>query len=649
MGLSLGQKIGLASMTLLLPFVLASADLFGRQQSEIGFSAKEESGTLFTRAVSGLHFDLSALRLGLATAKPALEALEMQKTEHAEELKILKNADDALLALKAVDIAGSASSQEAAVTALRGLISRAGDTSNLILDPDLDSFYVMDVVIVKMPDLLDHMVSFILASESAHADGTLSQEETLDLRVQYGQTKALLDGLAGSLDSAYNGNADGKVAAALDGPRGKVFALTDRYLAAWMEQSPAKNEKEAVLGALKDMYGTSSLELERLLNKRLDGFKSAQKIEMIQIACLFLFALVVMLFVMKKYVVGPLVGMTKQMQEISRGQLDLNITGLGRSDEIGGMAQALEIFKLALIENEKNEADQRLKREQEQARMVRLDQMMKDFEGNINDVVANVSSSAMEMRRYAATLTQSAEGANSRASSVAAASEQAAANVSTVAAATEELTSSIHEINRQVSGSTNVAHAAVEQAATANSTVASLADAARRIGDIVELISEIAEQTNLLALNATIEAARAGDAGKGFAVVASEVKNLASQTAKATEEITAQISAMQHAVDQAVGSIRGIGETIETLNSNTTQMAAAVEEQGAATQEIARNVQEAAAGTRDVSLNIQGVSEGIGDTQSVAAQVLTAATSLADVSSRLHEEVVDFLVQVKKA
>jgi methyl-accepting chemotaxis protein len=226
---------------------------------------------------------------------------------------------------------------------------------------------------------------------------------------------------------------------------------------------------------------------------------------------------------------------------------------------------------------------------------------------------------------------------------VAAASEQAATNVQTVASAAEELSASIREIQQQMATSARIAQQAVEQVDRTDTTVTGLVQAADKIGEVVNLISDIASQTNLLALNATIEAARAGEAGKGFAVVASEVKNLANQTAKATEEIGQQIAAMQTATGDSVQAIRGIGATIKQISEVTTTVASAVEEQGAATQEISRNVQQASAGTQEVSSNITGVSQAATQTGTAAGQVLSAARELAQQGQKLNTEIEAFL------
>lgn len=338
------------------------------------------------------------------------------------------------------------------------------------------------------------------------------------------------------------------------------------------------------------------------------------------------------------------------MSELARGNHNADVPGLDQKNELGAMAQHVQFFKRSLIEQE------RMREEQEQSKRIAeidkkkaMQKLATDFEQAISGIVTSVASSAVQMKAFAQTLSSTAESANHRATSVAAASEQAAANVSTVAAATEELSASISEISRQVSDSTKTANSAVNEARNTNETVTSMANAANKIGEVVMLISEIANQTNLLALNATIEAARAGEAGKGFAVVASEVKNLAAQTAKATEDITAQISGMQNVAGEAVHAIQGIGSTIEKINNISTAIAAAVEEQGAATAEISRNVQEAAVGTKDVSENIGGVTQAASETGQVADQVLGAATALEQESTRLKNEVAKFIETVRTA
>lgn len=355
-------------------------------------------------------------------------------------------------------------------------------------------------------------------------------------------------------------------------------------------------------------------------------------------------------WIVSRRVVSPLVAMTAAMRSLADGNKAVEIPAVERTDEIGQMAGAVQVFKQNAIEMERLQAEQeQLKQRAEEEKRAAMNALADEFEQSVQSVVKTVSSAATELQSSAQALSTTSEEASRQATAVAAAAEQATSNVQTVASAAEELTSSITEIGRQVAQATTVAQRAVENARSSDQSVQGLADAAQRIGDVVKLISDIAGQTNLLALNATIEAARAGEAGKGFAVVASEVKTLANQTAKATEEISQQVTAIQNATQSAVQEIRRISETITEISNISTTVAAAVEEQGAATQEIARNVQQAAAGTSEVSSNIVGVKRASGEAGAASTQVLGAAGELSKQSEILRTEVDRFIARVRAA
>jgi methyl-accepting chemotaxis protein len=426
--------------------------------------------------------------------------------------------------------------------------------------------------------------------------------------------------LAGRNDGKYGINSEDELAARVVPAVQSFFAVRDASLAEAAERAGAARD-----GALM-MLALAGLAVVALLGV--------------------LAGVTVML---RRRVITPLATLTASVGELAAGRDDVTIPTVDRADEIGAMAGSLQVFKEALIAKKAAdkaaavEADAKIQRGQ------RVDRITRDFEAMIGEVVEIVSSASTELEASAGTLTASAARSEQLTTMVAAASEEASTNVQSVASATEEMASSVNEISRQVQDSARIASEAVEQAQKTNDRVGELAKAAARIGDVVELINTIAGQTNLLALNATIEAARAGEAGRGFAVVASEVKALAEQTAKATGEISQQISGIQAATQESVGAIQEIGNTIGRMSEIATAIASAVEEQGAATQEISRNVQQAAHGTQQVSANITDVQRGASETGAASSHVLSAAKSLSGESSRLRLEVGKFLSSVRAA
>lgn len=363
----------------------------------------------------------------------------------------------------------------------------------------------------------------------------------------------------------------------------------------------------------------------------------------------FLISFCLVVFLIRTVISKPLSELVAALDDLVSGNTDISVD-VRSDDEIGKVAKALEIFREKLIENRNFAAEAaREKERSEQARKETLLTMAKDLESSVGGIVQVVSSASTELQSSAQAMTSTAEETTAQATAVASASELATGNVNAVAGATEELSNSINEISRQVAQSSSITGRAVEEADKTTATVQEMAQMAEKVGEVINLINDIAEQTNLLALNATIEAARAGEAGKGFAVVASEVKNLATQTAKATVEISSHIAGMQEVTSNTTKAIESIGATVNQVNDISTSIAAAVEEQGAATNEIARNIQEAAQGTKEVASNIAGVTDAAGESGQAANQVLEAAGELSTQSEILTQEVDRFLAEIRAA
>ena len=645
--ITIGPRLYLVFALFMVPVGYLIYSLITTQNIAIDTATMERQGNRYIQVLR----EAQAALIGVA-AKESLapEVLSKAEADHGAGLDTAEDVRKLIAELGKPDDARAT---------LRDLISKIGDASGLILDPDIDSFYVMDATVVNLPDLIDRTFELTrLAVEIALKD-TLTVDDRTAYLIGKGGLQSTASNLASDFSHAYKGSVDGSVKAHLDGLYGKVTTLIPRLLAAADDVVLKKVEvgdpasvqalgRETLL-ALHEVNIAAALDLDRLLANRTDGFLSDRWTKLGVT-----FAMFVVIFAfggaqVLRRVVRPIEAMTEAMGELAGGNKAVEIPGAGRSDELGRMAKAMLVFRDNMIRADRFAEQERVEQEARQQRADRIEAMISEFDQVMSTVVQSVASAATQLQSDAQGLSATADQTNRQAGAVATAAEEASSNVQAVASATEELTASVGEISRQVGDSMKIAELAVAEANRTNHTVAGLSNAAHKIGEVVQLITDIASQTNLLALNATIEAARAGDAGKGFAVVATEVKNLATQTAKATDDIQAQVAQMQSVTAVAVEAIREITETIRRMSDIATAIATAVEEQGAATGEIARNVLHASNGTREVSQNIGGVTEAAGSTGQMAGQALSAARELAQQSAWLRSEVDGFIGKVRAA
>lgn len=643
--LTIAHKLGLASLLFLVPVGYLLWALIAQQNIAIDFSDKERIGTLYLRGLAKLHYGLT----GAATAGDRQQLSEDGAAITPLETAYGANMESAELAAAASQAVASANPQKLDTTALRTLIGRVGDKSNLILDPDLDSYYAMDLVLVKLPDLIDRMRDMTLISRKTWNDGKLDASEQVDFFVALGGLTSLLNGIESSVASGYSGNTDGSLKANLDPSYLAAKQAMADFVAVVNKTAVDEASVAKVLNVLQAFNDAASSELERLIVKRITGFQHDQILTLIVTALLFLLAIGLILMAVRTAVIKPVNRLTGAMTQLAGGNLDLQIDLNDRSDEVGNMARALVVFRENAVKTRQLETQQRAEWERRQQRQELFEILAKEFDSQIGNHLQSLASSAAQLDATARSLSDHAEETNGNARVAASNASTATENSQTVASAAVELATSSDEIAAQVNQTTSTAAKAVEEAARGQEIMSSLARVSRDVGSVISFITEIASQTNLLALNATIEAARAGDAGKGFAVVAHEVKQLAGETSKATDEIGSKLAAVESATQDAALVMERLATIIQDINMSSSVIASAVTEQGAATAEISRNVNEAADRTNDVSAKMGDVTQSAAYTKEASQDLLSASADLSSRTTTLKQVVERFLADIEAA
>ena len=639
--LGIAAKLALAISLFVLPVGYTIWKLYETQQIAIDFGDKEAEGNSYLGELRASH--LTLLGESLDGIGPKIEAAEaaygpgMESAEKFDELQAALTANDAA----------------AARAAIRALITRVGDKSNLILDPDLDSYYVMDLVLLKIPELMDQVANIAAYAEEqgAKQSASFSIAEVAGFLQIGGAFDTLVAGTEGSLAAAYDGNAN-NLFGQIDVLKGLLQPSADEMLAAIkafresyaqstlsagtgsLDLAAIEGTKTQALAAISAFGDANDAALDQLLAARIGVFKADSVTVFSITGALFVLAIFGTIYFIRRNVTKPIDSLAGTMEEIAQDRTDLTVALTARGDELGRMARTVETFRQGIERRLELEEAARGEAERRAAQIRTIQSLCEDFDRAFVSAVGAMIGSAGDLQQASTVMRQAAETSGRQSENVAQLAEIAAGNAS------------ISEIGRQAESATQTAETAVGRASEIGRIVSGLTEVASKVAGVLGLIRDIAGKTNLLALNATIEAARAGDAGKGFAVVATEVKNLASQTTSATAEIESQIAGVQEAAQSAAGAISEIATIIDGMNQSTSAIFAAVTQQSAATQEIAQNVSEATSKTLEVATVITEVKSAAETTGERSDRVHAVAGSVSGQAGDLKSVVETFLTRL---
>jgi methyl-accepting chemotaxis protein len=691
--LAIRWKLSLSVVGFILCIIVFAVLYASTVNDMVKFAEKETIGSRYQRAVMPLLLRVSLLQYTQAQDREvgplvqavddAFKGLAKAQAEHGEVLEftpegLSKRGRDHLMpervkaqweTLKAAMPMGYSSSQEQRyedlIAAIRGIIGHLGDTSNLILDPDLDSYYLMDVTLLALPQMIDRLGKKAVMVNKAE---TLSVRELIDISTAIHMLEeADLDRIVADFDTSYKEDAafygasptlKSATSPQLDALKQGVKDIirqTNRLLqraesGETVEVPPALATSMVKMQvAANDLWEVSILELDKLLEARMSQLWDLVVKELI-ISLIVLLGIMAYFGFVVRSITKPLSRMQEQMEELAEEKIQAKIDYTERGDEIGAMAGALEEFQQKLIAKKQMESEQKeqaVRAEAERKRV--LAQIAEDFERTVKQAVDVVASAATEMDATAQSMESTIQQSNDQLQGLMDGIRQISGQVESVSSSTGQLSQAINEISSQVTRATSVTQESVQQGQKTTQSVVTLEESAKAIQQVVDLINQITGQINLLALNATIEAARAGDAGKGFAVVASEVKALADQTGKATEQIVAQIGAMQSAIGQSSGLVRTMVTSIGQVSEVSTIIAAAVEEQGAATKEIASSSERSRSSSQTVSESAKTVLGAVQHSKTSANEMRLAANELSRQAETLRKEVQKFLDHMRAA